>query len=1252
MLGSKKARSGWLVLIALALLVAGTAVAQVISGSISGAVKDASGAYVSKATVTVKAAAIGVTRTTTTNADGMFVVPNLPPGNYTVSATAQGFKLLEKKDIHLSPGDRLSAGEFVLEVGASGTTVTVEADAGQVGVQSDSGERSGLITGNQLNNLAMNGRMLFDYIKVLPGVVSTFNGAESSKGGTGSIAINGTRPGSMQITLDGVTNVDNGCNCATQVTINPDAVSEVKVMTGNWQAEYGKAAGSQMAVTTKNGTNQFHGNGRWFHRDQGLNANNWFNDQQNAIDLQQGKAPSQPKQPYHYNYFGWQLGGPLLLPKTDFNKNRDKLYFFFSQEFYRQLLPGGYDKVYVPTLAEINGDFSQSVNGYGQPITIKDPTTGQPYPGNLIPGSQINPAIQQYLLKVLPRPNAVDNEDCSNQGSTLPNGYCDHYNFITSQTTTHPRREDIGRVDYQINQNNRLFFTVVNNAGTQFLPEGLSPQGISNFQIGPGMYLQEPGYNVSTHLTSNISNTLVNELTFGWTVNQQHIYSIDNYVDASNYNFGLPLVYPVTSGSPIPDMSFGGRNQTWSTWSYLGSLPWNNADTVINFTDNITKVLGKHTMKAGIFVERNRKDQSSWGNANGTFSFDSGDSNLPAGLNTGDPYANALLGDFTSFQQQPNRLRGLYRYTNLEFFVQDNFKVTHNLTLDYGMRFSWVQPQYDANNNVSYFDPKAYDPAQAPRLYYPYNADRSKGWDPVTGAQVPGALIGDIVPGTGNLNNGMVLAKNGGYAGGFKDRGVMPEPRFGFAWDIFGDSKTVLRGGAGMTHDRFQGNPIYNIVVGNPPNAYDPTFKYANVSDMATLQAAAGAPVAVYGFDQSGKVPTVYSYSFGLQRDLGFGTTLDVAYVGSQSRHLSQKYNLNAIPYGYLFTAAAQDPAKYNGNVQPETGWMGTSWVQAGYQYLGDNALPTNLVRPYLGYDNIEYWTWDGDANYNSLQISANKHFSKGLTFGVAYTWSKTMDTSNSDGAWTNIINAKKYNYQLASFDRPNVLALNWTYDLPKVSRFLGGSKILHAILDNYQWEGIGQFLDGGPGTIGINYSVPEWGGYGYGQMITGSYTEPAVAYVSGDPTAKTNDPYGHLNPAAFKAYPIGAPTFNWQKGYFRYGGTNNWDMSIFKNIPLGSNESRYLQLRVEAFNVFNHPQFWGINTDTGPVTVNGNDSPWDGSTGVFWNWTGVTTKDLQVVNNNNIRPAGKLGNMGQYFGEYNSGGNARIIQLGVKLYF
>ena len=1219
------ARKLWIALLPIVfLLLISSSFAQVIGGSITGDVKDALGAYVPKATVNAKAPSIGVDRVTTTNGEGTFSFTSLPPGEYTITVTAAGFKQFSKTQVALGSGDRLSVGSFVLQVGAADASVTVEATPGELQLQSESGERAGVVTSKQLNDLGMNGRMLFDYLKVIPGVISTFNGEQSNKGGLGSFQVNGTRAGQTQVTVDGITNIDNGCNCATQVTLNPDAVGELKILTSNYQAEYGKAAGGYLAISTKSGTNQFHGGATWFHRHEGFNAMPWFQKQSNALAKQSGNA-TQPIQPYRYNYVGYQIGGPVIIPGTSFNKNRDKLYFYFNQQFYRQLLPGGFDKVYVPTLAEIDGDFSKSTDGKGNPIVITDPTTGLPFAGNIVPSNRILPYMKNALLNLYPRPNTSDEVAGWNR-----------YNFIVGKTTAFPRREDIGRVDYQINAANRMFFRLVNNQGTQTLPEGLNSSGISNFQFPNGMFLSEPGYTISTNLTSTLSQTMINQLNIGWSVNKQQIYSVGNTVATSNYNLGIPLFFPVTGNTPVPDFHFDGRQDTWGTWSYLGALPWNNAQTVININDNISKMIGKHTLKAGVFFERLRKDQDAWGNYNGEFFFDGKKDPNVQPMQTGDPYANALLGYYSSYDQNASRPRGFFRYTNLEWFLQDNFKVNHRLTLDYGVRFAWVQPQYDRFERAQFFDPAAYDPAQAVRLYQTLPDGTGRGYDPVSNAIVDKSLIGTIIPGVGNVRNGIVDAAKGYPRGGFDDRGIMIQPRFGFAFDMFGDGKTILRGGAGMTHDRFQGNPIYSQVTDNPLTSQKVNFTPGLMSDISNLTASTvQTPINVTAWERSGKVPTVYSYSLGIQRDLGWGTVMDVSYVGSQSRHLSQKYNLNAIPFGYLFTAAAQDPAKYCGEstnrcqVSPET-WIPDVYKNAGFQYMADKAFDINFLRKYKGYADIPYMNWDGDANYNSLQISANKRFGKSLNFGAAYTWSKTMTTSNEDGQWTSIIDPKKFNYTLASWDRPHDLAINYSYDLPKISKKLGDSKFLSYVLDNYTVSGVALFISGPP--VNVDGNSLWWAN----EYVSGTYTEWWNPVLVSDPSKATSNPYSHMDPTSLAFPNLGAPTGRYPQRYIRSGGTNNFDMAVSKHLPLGS-EKRSLELRVEAFNLFNHPQFYGLNLGTG------GGNPWD----LVWNYG-----KYPVVRDWQLRPANQTGNMGAYFGEYKDGGNERKLQLAMKINF
>ena len=315
--------------------------AQVTSGSIYGRVVDQTGGAIPGANVTLTAPTIGVARTVTTDDIGVFAAPNLPPGNYIVSVEMPGFKKFQKTDVRLSATDRLNAGDFTLEVGGVENTVSVTASSGELQIQSNSGERSDLITSNQINNLAMNGRNVLDLLKVIPGVTSSFDGEVAGTGGIDAFNVNGTRANQHEFTIDGASNVDTGNNGGTHVTLNPDAIAEMKILTSNYQAEFGKAGGGQIALTTKGGTSQFHGDARFFHRHEGLNANSWFQNQNGTA-----------RPIYRYNYFGYQFGGPVFIPGTGFNKNKDKMFFFWSQEFYRQLIPGGYDQFRVPTALE------------------------------------------------------------------------------------------------------------------------------------------------------------------------------------------------------------------------------------------------------------------------------------------------------------------------------------------------------------------------------------------------------------------------------------------------------------------------------------------------------------------------------------------------------------------------------------------------------------------------------------------------------------------------------------------------------------------------------------------------------------------------------------------------------------------------------------------------------------------------------------------------------------------------------------
>jgi len=1209
--------------------------AQITTGTIFGSVKDTSGAVIPSASVELVNPEIHFDRSLTANASGEFVAADIPTGTYSVTATASGFSKFTKSGVVVDVGSRIRLGALTLKVGANTESITVQATGGEMQLQSESGERSALVDKAQIDSLLMYGGNILDYLKILPGVNSTFNGSENDKGGLDSMNFNGTRGNAHTLNVDGIANEDNGANNASQVTINTEAIRTAKVLTSNFQAEYGKASGGQIALEIQNGTAAFHGGLNYHFRHEWLDANSWFNDQTNALNKENGSTTAALTTPkLRLNNLGGQVGGPLLLPGVKNSGLRDKLFFFFSYEMIQQKIPGGTSYITVPTEAEISGDFSASKDGNGNAITITDPTTKAAFSGNKLPSGRILGSMQDILEKVYPKPNATD-----------PSGF-NRYNYQYETSYTHPRNEEIARIDYQINNKHRLFGHYVANQDSQGCPTGCDGvDGISNFEFPGGMHMDEPGYNAAVDLTSTINNTTVNEITAGWGVNKLNVSAHDNNIYKSKWNIDVPLLYATGSDSPIPDFSFGGINNQSLPWTYLGSMPFNNALTLININDNLTKTLGRHTLKMGLFIERSRKDQSAWGNANGDFSFDG--QNKTQTLQSGNPFANALLGYYTNFSQSSSRLRGFYRYTQLDWYLQDTWKVNNRLTLDYGMRFPWFQPQYDARYQMAVFNPAAYVSTDAPRIYW---ADGSgNAFDPSNPeTKLNGALAGTLVPNTGNTANGIELAKNGYYKGGVKDNGMLFEPRVGFAFDLTGNGKTIVRGGFGISHDRFQGNPVYNGVVSNPPNVYTPSLQYGTIQGLSSLGSNSGilAPGGIMGFEPSGKIPTVYSYSLGVQRDLGKGFMVDVAYVGNRQTHLSQKENLNYSPYEQTFQSTSQNPYSYGlsyGQAVPtscDSGWEPSQYKSAGFNCMGTNALQQKYLNKYQGYGTIDYYLWNGIGNYNSLQVSLNRRFGKLFTFGSTYTWSKTMDMTDSDGSWINTISTRKYNYHLAGFDRAGNLAANYIFNMPKISRHFGGSRIASILLDDYQVSGLSLFISGSPASLGLGTWYSTY-------MIAGSWSEPTSIYLKqgAKPVNSRRGRYAAYNADAFQMPNIGTPT-PWPQQYLRTGGTNDTDLGIHKQVNLSGNRS--IELRIDAYNAFNHPQFYGRNTTVSPDTK---DDATGSNANNFWGWAWNYANVVPVAPVN-VRPDGNKKNLGSYFGDYSGAGNERHVELSAKFHF
>jgi len=1258
--------------LALVLLAAATGLGQSTSGSITGTVKDGAGAPVPDAAVLVTNPATNLTRKVMTNNAGVFTATQLPPGNYTVAVEKTGFKKLEKTNVILNAIDLVNAGDFTLDVGAVTDTVTVSAETARIEIQSETGERSGLVTGTQIKDLALNGRNYQDFLRTLPGVITgtvTASQTSSSTGTLGNYSVNGTRTNQKELTVDGSSDIDTGNNFDTHASLNPDAIAEVKVLTSNFQAEYGRAGGAFISVVSKGGTREFHGGGRFFHRNEGLNANNYF---RNAAQTDAFRNDGKSARPlYRYNNIGYDIGGPVYLPFLGFNKNKDKLFFYWNQEWYQQFIPEGERRIRVPTPAERNGDFSQTTDGNGSRIFIKDSllngkcdstdqtacfrdpsraTPNNPTGLNIIPLGRFY-SQGQAILNLYPTPNVIGNPQ---------------YNYTSSVSTKYPRREDILRIDYNITDRTRLSARYTNNNEERLLAYG-SFASTLNFPLSP-ISFPRPGRNGVLSLTHTFSPTLTNEFIFGPSSNFIDLRPGDDNALASKHNINVPKLFPSIGAGYVPNFRFGGiTNQGFPTIDFNG-LPFINQNHTFNFIDNVSKIVGAHAFKAGFYAQRSRKDQTVFARTDGDINFNN-DPNNP--LNTGHPYSNALLGVYNNYTQANNFVKGLYRYWNVEGYVQDNWKVTRKLTLDYGLRISWYEPQYDIRLETGSFNPTQYDRAKAVRLYFPvclgnaYPCRSSAtaanlravdpaligpGFVPTLSNTQPSNFIGAIVLGSGDLANGIGQASKGYPRGGYDDRGPQWGPRFGFAYNVFGDGKTIVRGGFGISYDRVQGNIAFDQIA-NPPTVLQPQLLNGRLQDLTPGQTGLIGPSGVVGYALDGKLPTIYSMSLGVQHDIGFKTVVDVSYVGTLSRHLFYARELNYTPLGYLFTAAAQDPTFFpysdtNGDgrvdVPSQDAGIAQVYKAAGLNFDGSKALTANLVRNYPGLAGIRFEENASTSNFHSLQVAVNRRFSHGLNFSVAYTFSKALGTAPGDGSFVNPNNPRVYDYRLMDFDRTHAFTATYIYDLPKLGRKLGDNQFTRALLDGWQISGITSFISGNPFDLGVGIG----GGINANQRITGSWTEPPRFRLKGDPKKGPNGLL--ISPDAFIIPEIGS-LGQGERTYLRNPGINNTDLSLFKNFYIGDpDKGRQIQLRLEAFNVFNHTQFAGINAGTALSLPSGASNG-----GIFGDTQTNPYNTLSITNNLRNGPVeGSNRALGFFFGEYNSARDPRIIQLGVKFYF
>jgi hypothetical protein len=960
-----------------------------------------------------------------------------------------------------------------------------------------------------------------------------------------AISVNGMRNTQNNITVDGVANIDTGNNGGNMATTNLDAVQEFKVLTNAYQAEYGRAVGGQIQLVTKSGSNEFHGSGYWYGRRSDWDANSWTNNRDNRDKTESSR-----------NDYGYTIGGPIL---------KDKLFFFWSQEWQKRKDPASERLARVPTALERQGDFSQSVDNNGNPWPyIRDYTTGLPcnasdQSGCFADGGVLGRIPQDRLygpgiaaLNVYPDANA--------DASVLGNGR----NYRSSASSDAPRREELIRLDFQATDRWRVTGRFMRNKDLAFQPYGTGWAGAGDNLGTVGTEFNHPGKNWMLSATGILNNTTSIEMSVGQAQNEL-IFEITNpiYYRAAAGLTGMPLLYPsAVQDDLIPELNFnGGRVGGDAGRVETGNGPFTNLNRTTDILVNLTKVMGEHTLKTGFYFQNSLKPQTAFADHNSAISFiddsnNSYDSNFP--------YANAALGVFNWYQQASIFGFPDWIYQNYEWYIQDNWKAGSKLTLDYGVRFYYMTPQWDEKLSASTFLPDRWDPAQAATLYRPYclsgaatcSGDDLVGRDPNTGQTVEGRFIGRLTPGSERFN-GAFQAGQGVNDTMQSGNAFYVSPRFGFVYDISGSYTTILRGGFGIFYDRPMGNMVFDQIA-NAPGLLQPRLTWGRLGDVGAGEGDPNPTLQMSPTEYDFRAPKVYAWNVGLQHKVASNLTFDIAYVGSSSKDLLSQDQINAVPYGAKFLPENQDPTK-----APASD--------------GSSALISDFLRPYQGYGGIRLWGYRGYSNYHSLQTSLTRRFDNGIMFSAFYVWSKTLGINNDDYSALRIYATDeentKYNYSYVNYDRPHNFVVNFIYRTPKVADGAAG-----ILLNDWQLSGVYQWLSGTP--YGIGYSIPGISN----TNITGS-DEGARVYVNCDPgKGSSSDPYNQIDGTCFGPPQPGSVGGESARYFLHNPAFNNLNLSVSKSIPFGDRVR--MEVRLDMFNALNHTQWSGVNSSVSFASV------------------------------------------------------------------
>jgi hypothetical protein len=1094
------------------------------SSAIRGTVTDSSGGAIVNAEVTVVAVSQGISLKTSTNSTGAYIVPNLEAGTYTIRVTAPGYKVFEATNVILRIAQNARV-DAEMAIGAVTTQAVVNGtDMGTV--ETESSQVSYTITGQQITQMVLNGRDFAQLVTLSPGVVNQTGSDEGVTGVQGSVgfSIEGGRPQYNNWELDGSTIMDNGNNTSLNVTPSLDAISETHVLTSNYGAQYGRNGSGTIQSQTKSGTEQLHGDAFEFLRNDAFNARNYF----------QQTVPE-----YKKHDFGFTVGGPVWIPHI-YAPAQKKTFFFYSQEWRKAVVPGNVYNHPDPSLQERGGDFSDVCPAAGSTVDTADypdcpinPATSAYYPNNAV---SVDPNAKLLLVLFAP-PNVGTGAQSQYQSSPA---------LKTSS------REELFRIDHQFSDKLRGFYRFIYDSwDTVNTPTwGNNPfPTVSNSFNGPGV-------DMVANLTYAASPSLVNEFIADYTTDRIDLELLNTNLGRSGFtgtgffNNGFGNVLP--SVNLVGNSTYGGGMSITT-----GFFPWKNSNPTYSYRDDLTKTTGKHTFTFGTNLIAAQKNEPSSSNQQGTYTFSTSSS-----VTTGNSFADFLLGRVANYSQTSAQPKYYNRYEIMEPYFQDDWRLNPKLTLNLGLRFSLFGTYHDISGLSGNFVPSTWSASSAPTI----DVDGS-----ITGQ------AGAIVPGSGNLFNGLVRCGQGGTTTScMKGHLLNPAPRVGFAYDLYGNGKFSVRGGYGVFFEHTNGNESNSEALeGSAPVVQTP-----NQYNFIGYDHAGGAgllfPLSLLSIPTKAIWPYVHQYNLSMQGDVWNHVVVQVSYTGSRGIHLPVVRELNQLnpvsdannPYAAGQAISAQDCSTNTVNGKPVTGNV-LEHLQAACTGAA------NQFRPFIGISGIKEFINEGQSSYDSLQVAVTRYFGS-LSGSLAYTYGHSIDVGSN--GWSTE-NPNGYNPHMSrassDFDERHVLAASAIYNFPSVFR----NGLGHSLLDGWQLSDLTIFQTGTPFSI-INTSYGDNAGTGNTVSTIISYPD-IVGPIHGK--VAIPHPAGVQGPRLYNSDAFAAPrglTYgNAGRNLFSLPARTNFDMGLFKKFAI--REDMNFEFRAEAFNVFNHTQWSGVNNSS-----------------------------------------------------------------------